>query len=123
MVVGWIETLNSHGYQIDRIHACGGGTKNPLWMRQHADITGCKIFVARDSEPVLLGAAMLAAVAAGRYPSIVEAMGAMSPRAEVIEPNPADAEFHARKYRVFKLMYEHQLEYRRLMTAAPEAGA
>ncbi len=34
----------------------------------------------------------------------------MSPRAEVIEPNPAEAEFHARKYRVFKLMYEHQLE-------------
>jgi FGGY-family pentulose kinase len=110
-----IETLNSHGYQIDRIHACGGGTKNPLWMRQHADITGCEIYVAHDSEPVLLGAAMLAAVAAGRYSSIVEAMGAMSPRAEVIEPNPVDAEFHARKYQVFKLMYEHQLEYRRLM--------
>jgi FGGY-family pentulose kinase len=118
-----IETLNSHGYQIDRIHACGGGTKNPLWMRQHADITGCEIYVAQDSEPVLLGAAILAAVAAGRYPSIVEAMGAMSPRAELIKPNPANAEFHARKYQVFKLLYEHQLEYRRLMTAAPEAGA
>jgi len=110
-----IETLNSHGYRIDRIHACGGGTKNPLWMQQHADITGCDIYVAHDSEPVLLGAAMLAAVAAGRFSSIVEAMGAMSPRAEVIKPNPADAEFHARKYRVFKLMYEHQLEYKRLM--------
>jgi hypothetical protein len=32
--------------------------------------------------------------------------------AEVIEPNPANAEFHARKYQVCKLMYEHQLEYR-----------
>jgi FGGY-family pentulose kinase len=118
-----IETLNSHGYQIDRIHACGGGTKNPLWMRQHADITGCEIYVAQDSEPVLLGAAILAAVAAGRYSSIVEAMGAMSPRAEVIEPNPMNTEFHVRKYQVFKLMYEHQLVYRRLMTAAPGAGA
>jgi D-ribulokinase len=118
-----IETLNSHGYQIDRIHACGGGTKNPLWMKQHADITGCEIYVAQDSDPVLLGAAILAAVAAGRYSIIVEAMGAMSPQAEVIESNLANAEFHERKYQVFQLMYEHQLEYRRLMAAATNTGA
>jgi len=113
-----IEALNSRGYRIDRIHACGGGTKNPLWMQQHADITNCEIYVAHDSEPVLLGAAILAAVAAGRHGSIVEAMGAMSPRAEVIAPRPADAGFHARKYEVFKLMYEHQLDYKRLMNAS-----
>jgi hypothetical protein len=45
-------------------------------------------------------------------------MGAMSPRAETIAPRPADAEFHARKYEVFKLMYEHQLEYKRLVNAS-----
>lgn len=110
-----IETLNSNGYQIDRIHACGGGTKNPLWMQQHADITGCEIYVAQDNEPVLLGTAMLAAVAAGKYSSVVDAMSSMSPKAEVIKPDLTNAEFHKRKYQVFKLMYEHQLEYRRLM--------
>lgn len=72
---------------------------------------------------MLLGTAILAAVAAGKYGSIVEAMGAMSPRAEVIRPNPASAEFHARKYEVFKLMYEHQQAYKELMNAAPKAGA
>jgi FGGY-family pentulose kinase len=113
-----IEALNSRGYRIDRIHACGGGTKNPLWMQQHADITNCDILVAPESEPVLLGAAILAAVAAGRYSCVMEAMAAMSPRAETIAPRPADAEFHARKYEVFKLMYEHQLEYKRLVNAS-----
>jgi ribulose kinase len=99
---------------IDRIHACGGGTQNPLWMQEHADITRCEIYLARDSQPVLLGAAILAAVAAGRHNSIVDAMAAMSPRAEVTSPRSTAAEFHARKYEVFKAMYEHQREYRRL---------
>ncbi|MBI5793613.1 FGGY-family carbohydrate kinase, partial [Candidatus Uhrbacteria bacterium] len=27
-----IEEMNKHGYRIKRIHACGGGTKNLLWL-------------------------------------------------------------------------------------------
>lgn len=110
-----IESLNAKGYDITRIHASGGGTKNPLWIQEHADICAVEILVAEDSESVMLGAAILAAVAAGEFDSIVEAMSAMSPAAEVIEPNFANRDFHERKYKVFKLMYEHQQEYRRMM--------
>ncbi|MGH9901887.1 MAG: FGGY-family carbohydrate kinase, partial [Pyrinomonadaceae bacterium] len=120
-----IEALNGRGYRITRIHASGGGTKNPLWLQQHADITGCEVYVAHASESVLLGAAILAAVAAGKYQSIVEAMGAMSPRAEVVRPRPESSAFHGRKYEVFKLMYEHQQEYRRIVQSsrAPSGAA
>jgi len=110
-----IEVLNSHGYDINRVHASGGGTRNPLWIQEHADITGRPVYVGRDTESVLLGAAILAAVAAGKFSSIVEAIAAMSPKAEVIEPNLERSDFHRRKYEVFKLMYEHQKEYRRVM--------
>jgi ribulose kinase len=110
-----IEEMDRHGYGIRRIHACGGGTKNPLWLQEHADVTGCDLYVARDTEAVLLGSAVLAAVAAGAYPSVLQAMGAMSPRAEVIRPKAARRAFHEAKYRVFKRMYEHQQEYRQIM--------
>lgn len=113
-----IEALNDGGYQISRIHAAGGGTKNPLWLQEHADITGCNIYIAKDSESVLLGTSILAAVASGKYPSILEAMKAMSSPAEVIKPNFAVRDFHAAKYEVFKLMYQHQLEYKRIMNGA-----
>lgn len=76
-----IEALNAKGYDIQRIHACGGGTKNPLWIQEHADITGCKIYIAKDCETVLLGAGILAAVAARKYESITEAMAHMTPEA------------------------------------------
>lgn len=110
-----IEEMNGHGYAFRRIHACGGGTKNPLWLQEHADITGCDLYVARNTDAVLLGCAILAAVATGAYPSVLEAMRAMSPRAEVIRPNAARRAFHEAKYGVFKRMYEHQQEYRQLM--------
>jgi FGGY-family pentulose kinase len=110
-----IDALNSNGYAIDRIHACGGGTKNTLWLQEHADITGCDLYVAKESEAVLLGAAILGAVAAGKFSTIIEAMQAMSPRAEVIKPNRETSEFHDSKYEVFKLMYGHQQQYRRIM--------
>jgi hypothetical protein len=39
----------------------------------------------------------------------------MSPRAERIKPDPAKSEFHSAKYEVFKLMYDHQQQYRQIM--------
>ena len=38
-----IEEMNRSGYSIQRILACGGGTKNTLWIQEHADISGCEI--------------------------------------------------------------------------------
>ena len=54
------------GYRIDTLLACGGDTKNPVFVREHADVTGCRIVLPREPEAVLLGAAMLGAVACGR---------------------------------------------------------
>ncbi len=38
-----IEAMNSAGYRIDTLLCCGGGTKNPVFLQQHADATGCRI--------------------------------------------------------------------------------
>lgn len=110
-----VEALEARGYRIDRIHATGGGTRNPLWLQEHADVTGRPIYVAAEVEAVLLGAAMLAAVASGAYESIPAAIAAMSPRAEVVTPNAAPRAFHEAKYAVFHRMYEDQKAYRRMM--------
>ncbi|MBW3630727.1 MAG: FGGY-family carbohydrate kinase, partial [Gemmatimonadetes bacterium] len=53
-----IEALEGQGYRIDRVHATGGGTRNPLWLQEHADITGRPIYVAPEVDAVLLGAGM-----------------------------------------------------------------
>jgi FGGY-family pentulose kinase len=110
-----VDAMNGQGYAIDTIIACGGGTKNPLFLQQHADVTGCRIVLPREPEAVLLGAAMLGAVAAGEYASVTQAMGTMSAAGQIVVPDVALRDFHARKYRVFHQMYEDQLRYKRLM--------
>ena len=65
-----IEEMNKAGYAIDTIMGCGGGTKNPIFIQEHANATGCAMLLPEESEAVLLGSAMLGSVAAGFYASI-----------------------------------------------------
>lgn len=113
-----IEVMNRAGYRIDAIFACGGGVKNPLFLREHADITGCRIVLPQEPESVLLGSAMLGAVAAGDQPNLLSAMAAMSAASRVLKPTTGPtAEYHRAKYEVFLRMHADQLAYRQLMQA------
>lgn len=110
-----IEEMNGNGYAIKRIHACGGGTRNTLWLQEHADITGCEIILPREPEAVLLGTAILAAVGAGKFPSIMDASIRMSSAGQRFQPRKKHARFHAAKYRVFRKMYDHLRSYQEIM--------
>ncbi len=110
-----IEEMNKKGYRIQRIHACGGGTKNPVWLQEHADITGCEIVLPGEPEAVLLGTAMLAAVGAGVYPSIQEASFRMGRVGQTIKPRKAFKRFHDAKYKVFRRMYADFKNYRTIL--------
>ncbi|MGI4748253.1 MAG: FGGY-family carbohydrate kinase [Janthinobacterium lividum] len=112
-----IEILNTEGYAIDTILASGGGTKNPVFLREHADASGCTLVLPREPEAVLLGAAILGSVAGGAYASVRDAMAAMSGSGSVIEAGPDSIRrYHDGKYAVFQRMYRDQMAYRDLMT-------
>ncbi len=114
-----LETMNAGGYRIKTLFASGGDAKNPLFIREHADITGCRVVLPKEPEAVLLGAAILGAVASGDQPSVLAAMGAMSAADRVIEPaGGAVMRYHAAKHRVFQRMYDDQMAYRGLMGGA-----
>jgi FGGY-family pentulose kinase len=118
-----IDSMNAKGYSIRTVFACGGDTKNPVFMREHADATGCPIVVPKEPEAVLLGAAMLGAVASGTYPSLLRAMAAMNESAARVEPaGGAVAAFHEAKHRVFQRMYDDQIAYRAAMGAGAQAN-
>ncbi len=114
-----IATMNEHGAAIDTILACGGGTKDRVFLREHADATGCRVVLPGEPEAVLLGSAMLGAVAAGVHADVQTAMGAMSTAGRVIEPSRGRiGAFHDAKYAVFQRMHQDQLDYRGLMAGA-----
>jgi len=112
-----LAVMKDHGHRIDTLVATGGDAKNHVFLREHADATGCRIVLPREPEAVLLGAAMLGAVASGRQPSILAAMAAMSDATRVIEPATGQvAAYHDARYRVFHRMHEDQLAYRAMMS-------
>lgn len=110
-----IEAMNQNGYAIDTIFATGGGTKNPVFLREHANATGCRLILPAEPEAVLLGAAILGAVASGAFPDLRAAMAAMSRTGETIAPETTSTAFHDRKYRVFHRMHNDQQAYRGVM--------
>jgi FGGY-family pentulose kinase len=112
-----LETLGAHGYAIHTLIATGGDTKNELFVREHANATGCSVVLPDAAESVLLGSAMLGATASGAFPSLDVAMGAMSRAAKVIAPDSTAQAYHRAKYAVFQRLYADQMAYRQLMSA------
>jgi FGGY-family pentulose kinase len=111
-----LEEMDAKGYAIKKLFACGGGLKNDVFLQAHADITGCELVLPQEPEAVLLGAAILGAVASDDFADILVAMKSMNRAGKrVLAQKGAIREFHDRKYRVFLRMYEDQLAYRALM--------
>jgi ribulose kinase len=111
-----LETMNASGYRIDTILACGGDTKNPVFVREHADVTGCRVVLPREPEAVLLGSAILGAVASGDFASLLDAMAKLNVAETVIEPAVgAVRSYHEKKHVVFQRMYDDFVAYRALM--------
>jgi D-ribulokinase len=100
-----VEAFRSHGVDSDMMVISGGAGRSPLVRQIMADTTGLTVAVPETQEPVLLGAAMLGAVAARTRGSISEAMAAMSAIGQLSEPTaPGMADFHRNKRKVHGLM-------------------
>ncbi|MEC5320634.1 FGGY-family carbohydrate kinase [Brenneria populi subsp. brevivirga] len=111
-----IETMNHSGYSIDTIMASGGGTKNPVFVQEHANATGCAMLLPEESEAMLLGGAMMGTVAAGVFDTLPEAMNAMSRIGKTVTPQTNQIkQYYDRKYRIFHELYNDHMKYRRLM--------
>ncbi len=111
-----IKTMNENGYAISVIMATGGGTKNEIFLQQHADICGCRIVLPKENEAVLLGSAVLGAVASGTYENIFEAMQKMNQSGRIVEPAKEATEiFHNSKYHIFHKMYRDERSYNKIM--------
>ncbi|KAL8488827.1 hypothetical protein ACS0TY_024474 [Phlomoides rotata] len=115
-----VEHCNDKGHKIDTLLACGGLTKNPLFIQEHANITGYPIVLPRENESVLLGAAILGAVASKNYSTVREAMKALNAPGQVVHPSsdPKIRKYHDGKYRIFRDLYEQQLSHRSIMKEA-----
>jgi D-ribulokinase len=100
-----VDALRAQGVESELMVISGGAARSALVRQIMTDTTGLTVALPETQEPVLLGAAMLGAVAGKVYGSIGEAMTSMSSIGWSSEPTGTDvADFHQAKRRVYRLM-------------------
>jgi D-ribulokinase len=111
-----VDCFHAHGVESDLMVISGGAGRSSLVRQIMADATGLAVAVPETPEPVLLGAAMLGAVAGKSCGSIGEAMATMSAVGRLSEPTaPGIAEFHRAKRRVHGMMRDLDRDARAAM--------
>ncbi|MCB1494496.1 MAG: FGGY-family carbohydrate kinase [Bauldia sp.] len=117
-----IDALGEQGIDCRTIVVSGGASRSALVRQILADATSVRVVLPATGEPVLLGAAMLAAVAAGQFADLAGAMRAMSRDAEATAPTPPEiARFHEAKRDVYAAMRRLDIDARRRMAEVPES--
>ena len=96
-----IETQDKAGAPVDRVVISGGAGQLDLVRQLLADGSGKPVLSSTAPEPVLLGSAILGAVAAGRFASMPEGMAAMSRAGGEYQPDADAAALHDARYRTF----------------------
>jgi len=92
-------------FRPDPLRVVGGGALGLPWLQIVADVTGCTLeSVPHPQEAGAVGAAMLAAVGLGLYPSVEAIKTTLSP-SSVIVPDPAPRPFYDESYAAFRAAY------------------
>lgn len=108
-----IDAFQNNGVPVDELYACGGlPQKNRLLMQIYADVTNKEIKVAASKQTPALGAAMFAAVAAGKdkggYDNIVEAADKMARiQDETYKPIPENVAIYEQLYQEYSRLHDY----------------
>jgi D-ribulokinase len=110
-----VRKLEESRYEFDSIVVSGGAARSPLVRQIIADVCGKTVESPETAEPVLLGSAMVGAVAAGRQ-TMRSAMSSMSTIAAGAKTpaGGAIAAFHARKRQAAEILRRSEREIRQL---------
>jgi len=83
------DRLAQMGIATDSILLLGGGAKSRVWGQIRADLTGLTVQLPDEADSSPIGAAMLAAVAAGRLADLHQAAGLIRGAGRTLPPIPA----------------------------------
>jgi xylulokinase len=93
------------GVPVKSIRLGGGGARSPLWQQIQADIYGMPVELVAADEGAAYGAALLAGVGVGVWPSVDAACAASVHVAKRVEPIGKNVDLMSRGYEEYKKLY------------------
>ena len=100
-----LELMRPFAEEVGQIRAIGGGARSGLWRQMQADVFGASVAGMGDGGGPAYGAAALAAVGAGMFDSVEEAIGAWVSTKTVADPGPARARVYGELYAEWRELY------------------
>jgi len=106
-----IDRIEEYGVPVKEVVNCGGlASKNPLLMQIYADVTGRPMKISRSEQTPALGAAMFAAVAAGKasggYATIQETQKAMTGVEKTYSPSEKNHRTYLTLYKLYRQLHD-----------------
>ncbi|GAB6109133.1 xylulokinase [Fusibacter bizertensis] len=99
------EIVKSLGQEITEIRINGGGSKNDFWCQMIADVLSTKVVKLETDAGPAYGAAILAAVGAGKFDSVKEACDTLVKTTDSYMPSETQAVAYDKKYKSFSKLY------------------
>lgn len=91
--------------EIEQVRVSGGGAKSAWWRQILADVLGLELVMVNTTEGAAYGAAILAAVGAGVWPSVETACSDLIKIVDRVSPNPERAEYYRRMHDQYRKLY------------------
>jgi L-ribulokinase len=103
-----IDRLEEYGVTIKEIICCGGiAEKDPLLMQIYADILGRKLLISDSDQSCAYGAAIFAAVVAGKYKNAEEAQAKLCRfKDKTYVPDEANREIYDELYELYTELHD-----------------
>ena len=56
-----VEAMRAKGVGVSALVATGGLASNPVYLQEHANATGCPVYLLQEADAMVLGSAMVRA--------------------------------------------------------------
>ena len=100
-----LEVAKSLGLKIERSGLCGGGARSALWRTILSNVLQLPLDIPQTEEGPGYGAAMLAMVGCGAYPSVADCAEHLVRVAETVYPTAEIAARYEKQYQKFQRIY------------------
>jgi xylulokinase len=100
-----LEIFREMKVPVDEIRLGGGGARSRLWRQIQADVYGREVATVRAEEGAAYGAAILAGVGAGAWPSVDAACEAVVSVADRVKHDADSARVLEKHYARFRMIY------------------
>ncbi|MGC8780311.1 MAG: FGGY-family carbohydrate kinase, partial [Anaerolineae bacterium] len=108
-----LETLPAAGITIADLRAVGGGSRSDRWLQLSADILGRPFLRPRITEAGVLGAAIVAGVGSGLFPSLAAGVATMVEIERTFEPDPRQQRLYEDRFALYQRLGPLMRDYLR----------